>query len=96
MAKSVIGGAVVGLVGMLALLLVYEVLLRLNGPFTTKNFAHFYLDLLTNTLPTFGVASALAIYLRKKTNSYFAGILTGVSIVAFCMVSTNCVAMIIS
>lgn len=95
-AKSVLGSAVLGLVGMLVLLLVYEVILRLNGPFTTKNFAHFYLDLLTNTLPTFGIASALAIYIRKKTNSCYAGILIGVSIVAFCMVSTNCVAMIIS
>ena len=96
MTASVIGSAMIGLVGMLILLLIHEVTLRANGPFTTTNFAHFYIDLLTNTLPAFGIASALAIYIRKKTNSFYAGILIGVAIVGFCMVSTNCVAMVIS
>ncbi len=94
--KAVLCGALVGLVGMILLYIFYEVTLRTNRPFYTANFAVFYMDLLSNVLPQFGIAAALSIFIRKKTNSYFAGILIGAAMVAFGMVSTNSVAMIIS
>lgn len=96
LAKSIIIGTLVSLAGMTVLLVFHQVYLRLNRPFYTGNFAHFYLDLLTNVIPQFAVASALANYIRRKTNSVYAGILIGTALVAFGMVSTNCVAMIIS
>ena len=97
MVKNVISSTLIALVGMTVLLAIHEVVLRVGGkPMITLNFAHFYLDLLTNTLPTFSIASALCIYIRKKTNSFYAGILIGAAIVAYSMVSSNCIAMIIS
>lgn len=97
MVKNVICSSLVALVGMIVLLAIHEIVLRVGTrPMITVNFAHFYLDLLTNTLPTFGIASALCIYIRKKTNSFYAGILIGAAIVAYSMVSSNCIAMIIS
>ncbi len=96
LAKAVLIGSLVGLVGMIVLLGYHEVYLRLNRPFYTGNFAHFYLDLLTNVLPQFAIASALANYIKRKTNSCYAGILIGTAMVAFGMVSTNSIAMIIS
>ena len=54
------------------------------------------MDLLLNVIPQFGVATALALYIRKKTNSFYAGIIIGTAIISFCMVSTNCLAMMIS
>jgi len=95
-AKQVFLGAVIGLVGMAILFIFYEIVLRIDRPFYTGNFAHFYLDLLANVLPQFGVASALAIFIKKKTNSIIPGILIGVALVAYGMVSTNSIAMIIS
>ena len=94
--KSIILGTLVTLCGMILLLAFHEVTLRTNRPFYTGNFAHFYLDLLTNLLPQFAIASALGIYLRRKTNSVFAGALLGAAMLAFGMVSTNCLVMIIS
>ena len=81
---------------MTALFVVYQIILRLDKPFYTGHFAHFYMDLLINVLPQFGVATALALYIRKKTNSFYAGILIGTAIISYCMVSTNCLAMMIS
>ncbi|MBU9743392.1 alpha/beta fold hydrolase [Lachnospiraceae bacterium ASD3451] len=94
--KSVLIGTIVGLVGMTALFVVYQVILRFDKPFYTGHFAHFYMDLLSNVIPQFGVATALALYIRRKTNSFYAGIMIGAAIIAFCMVSTNCLAMMIS
>ena len=94
--KSIILGTLIGLAGMIVLLAIHEICMRVNRPFYTGNFAHFYLDLLTNLLPQFAIASALSIYLRKKTNSVYTGVFLGTAILAFGMVSTNCVAMIIS
>ena len=96
MAKSILIGSITGLVGMTALFVVYQIILRLDKPFYTGHFAHFYMDLLINVLPQFGVATALALYIRKKTNSFYAGILIGTAIISYCMVSTNCLAMMIS
>lgn len=96
MIKSILLGTLVSLAGMILLLAFHEISLRLNRPFYTGNFAHFYLSLLTNLLPQFGIASALSIYLRKKTNSIYPGIFLGTAMLAFGMVSTNCVAMVIS
>jgi pimeloyl-ACP methyl ester carboxylesterase len=94
--KSIILGTLVCLAGMILLLAFHEITLRTNRPFYTGNFAHFYLDLLTNLLPQFAIASALAVYLRKKTNSVYPGAFLGTAMLAFGMVSTNCLAMIIS
>ena len=96
MAASILIGSIVGLVGMTALFVVYQIILRLDKPFYTGHFAHFYMDLLLNVIPQFGVATALALYIRKKTNSFYAGIIIGTAIISFCMVSTNCLAMMIS
>lgn len=96
MVKSILISTVTGLVGMTALLVIYQVILRLDGPFYTGHFAHFYMDLLSNVIPQFGIATALALYIRKKTNSFYAGILIGAAIISFCMVSTNCLSMMIS
>ena len=96
MIKSILLGTLVSLAGMILLLAFHEISLRLNRPFSTGHFAHFYLSLLTNLLPQFGIASALSIYLRKKTNSIYPGIFLGTAMLAFGMVSTNCVAMVIS
>lgn len=96
MVRSILTGILIGLAGMILLLAFHEVTLRLNRPFYTGNFAHFYLDLLTNLLPQFAIASALAAYLRKKTNSIYPGALLGAAMLAFGMVSTNCIAMMIS
>lgn len=94
--KSIVLSTLIGLAGMIVLLVFHEVYLRLNRPFYTGSFAHFYLDLLTNLLPQFAIASALSIYLRKKTNSFYPGIFLGTALLAFGMVSTNSLAMIIS
>ena len=96
MVKSVLLSMVIALVGMIILCVFHQVYLRLYRPFTTINFAHFYLDLLMNLLPQFAVASSLAIYIRKKTNSFYPGILIGAAMLAYGMVSTNCLSMIIS
>lgn len=95
MTKSVIMGACIGMVGMLLLFVFYEVTLRLNRPFYTGHFAHFYLLLLSNVLPQFCVASALAIFIRRKTNSILPGIFIGTALVTFGLVSSNSIAMII-
>lgn len=95
-AKAIICSVLVGLAGMILLFAFYEITLRTNRPFYTENFAVFYMDLLSNVLPQFGIAAALSIYIRQKTNSFFTGILLGSAMVAFGMVSTNCIAMIIS
>ena len=81
---------------MILLLAFHEITIRINRPFYTGHFAHFYLDLLTNLLPQFAIASALASYLRKKTNSVYVGVFLGTAMLAFGMVSTNSLAMIIS
>lgn len=94
--KSIILGTLISLAGMILLLAFHEITLRTNRPFYTGNFAHFYLDLLTNLLPQFAIASALAVYLRKKTNSVYTGVFLGTAMLAFGMVSTNCLAIIIS
>ena len=59
--KSIILGTLVSLAGMILLLAFHEITLSTNRPFYTGNFAHFYLDLLTNLLPQFAIASALAV-----------------------------------
>lgn len=94
--KSILLGTLICLAGMILLLAFHEVTLRTNRPFYTGNFAHFYLDLLTNLLPQFAIASALASFLRRKTNSVYVGAFLGTAMLAFGMVSTNCLAMIIS
>ena len=96
MAKSILIGTITGLAGMTVLFVVYQIILRLDKPFYTGHFAHFYMDLLLNVIPQFGVATALALYIRKKTNSFYAGIIIGTAIISYCMVSTNCLAMMIS
>ena len=95
MTKSVILGACIGMVGMLLLFIFYEVTLRLNRPFYTGHFAHFYMLLLSNVLLQFCVASGLAIFIRRKTNSIWPGVFIGTALVAFGMVSSNSIAMII-
>ena len=95
MVKSIILGSVIGLVGMLVLLIFHEVTLRLDGPFYTENFAHFYLLLLSNMIPQFTVASALAIFIKRKTNSIIPGIFIGGALIAYGLVSSNSIAMII-
>ena len=96
MAKSIVLGTLICLAGMILLLVFHEVTLRTNRPFYTGHFAHFYLDLLTNLLPQFAIASTLSAYLRKRTNSVYTGALLGTAMLAFGMVCTNCLAMIIS
>ena len=54
-----------------------------------------YLLLLSNVLPQFCVASALAIFIRRKTNSILPGIFIGTALVTFGLVSSNSIAMII-
>ena len=95
MVKSIILGSVIGLVGMLVLFIFHEVTLRLDGPFYTENFAHFYLLLLSNMIPQFTVASALAIFIKRKTNSIIPGIFIGGALIAYGLVSSNSIAMII-
>ena len=94
--KSIVLGTLICLAGMILLLAFHEITLRTNRPFYTGHFAHFYLDLLTNLLPQFAIASALASYLRKKTNSVYVGVFLGTAMLAFGMVCTNSLAMIIS
>ena len=94
--KSIVLGTLICLAGMILLLAFHEITLRTNRPFYTGHFAHFYLDLLTNLLPQFAIASALSAYLRKKTNSVYTGVSLGTAMLAFGMVCTNCLAMIIS
>lgn len=97
MTKSVIISTLVGLLGLIALFIVYEILLRFTsvGPFYTGSFAHFYMSLLENVIPSFGVAMALNLYISKKTNSSYAGIFIGAAIIAFGIVSANCLGMIV-
>ena len=96
-AKSVIISTFVGLLGLIALFFIYEILLRFTsiGPFYTGSFAHFYMSLLENVIPSFGVAMALNLYIGKKTNSSYAGIFIGAAIIAFGIVSANCLGMIV-
>lgn len=95
-AKPIISGTLVGLCGIILLFIFYQVTLRTNRPFYTANFAVYYMDLLSNLIPQFGIATALSIFIRQKTNSYYAGILISSALAAFGMVSTNCISMIIS
>lgn len=94
--RAVLFPIVIGLAGILFLFLAYQIILRVHRPFYTGNFAHFYMSLLSNVIPQFGVAGALALYIRHKTNSFYAGIFIGTALIAFCMVSTNCLSMVIS
>lgn len=43
----------------------------------------------------FCVASGLAIFIRRKTNSIWPGVFIGTALIAFGMVSSNSIAMII-
>ena len=49
----------------------------------------------SNVLLQFCVASGLAIFIRRKTNSIWPGVFIGTALVAFGMVSSNSIAMII-
>ena len=51
--------------------------------------------LLSNVLLQFCVASGLAIFIRRKTNSIWPGVFIGTALIAFSMVSSNSIAMII-
>lgn len=95
--KSIIIGTCVGLIGITILFIVYEILLRFTaiGPFTTANFAHFYMVLLENVIPTFALCMGLALYINKKLHSNYTGIILGALIMSFCSVSSNCLAMVI-
>lgn len=96
--KSVVFGSLVGVVGLIILYAVFQILLRFAaiGPFYTGNFAHFYMTLLEAVIPEFVVATGLGIYLKKKTNTIWPGMIIGAALIAYFLVSSNCLAMIIS
>ena len=93
--KSVFIGTICGVTGLLILFIIYEIILRTSRPFYTGDFAHFYMSLLENVIPSFGVAMGLNLYIGRKTKSIYAGIFIGAAIVAFGIVSTNCLGMIV-
>jgi hypothetical protein len=95
--KTVVFGSLFGIVGLTILYAVFQILLRFTpiGPFYTGNFAQFYMTLLEAVIPEFIVATGLGIYLKKKTNTIWPGMIIGAALIAFFLVSSNCLAMII-
>lgn len=95
--KSVIFGTVIGMIALVALYIVHEVYLRngTSGAFYKGHFANFYMTSLECMIPEFGFASALALYINKKTKNNFAGIFIGVALVTFFIITSNALSMII-
>jgi len=95
--KSVIIGTLIGICSLLALFIFHQIWLRISpyGAFYTGSFAHFYMTTLEALLPQFGFATALALYINKKTKSNFAGLFIGVALVTFFMVSNNALALVV-
>ena len=54
------------------------------------------MTLLEAVIPEFVVATGLGIYLKKKTNTIWPGMIIGAALIAYFLVSSNCLAMIIS